>query len=86
MLSHKLGTNISRDGTLQGPDLENTNRIASDSGLSVILSGGISSDNDIKNVYENRHSGVKGLITGKAFYENKINLENVIKTYQKKQG
>ncbi len=77
-------TNISKDGTLSGADVESTNRIAKASGLSVILSGGISSDEDIEKVFSKRHSGVTGLITGKAIYENKINLEKVIKLYQNK--
>ena len=75
-------TNISKDGTLGGADIESTNRIAKESGLSVVLSGGISSDEDIENVSNNKHSGVTGIITGKAIYENKINLEKVIKLYQ----
>jgi len=83
-ISEIIYTNISKDGTLSGPDIANTNKIAEVSGLSVILSGGISSDDDIKNVYNNRHSGVTGLITGKAVYENKIHLDEVVKLYQNK--
>ncbi len=83
-ISEIIYTNISKDGTLSGPDIANTNKIAEVSGLSVILSGGISSDDDIKNVYNNRHSGVTGLITGKAVYENKIHLDEVVELYQNK--
>lgn len=75
-------TNISRDGTLSGPDIENTNKIADVSGLNVILSGGISSDDDISDVFNKKHPGITGIITGKAIYENKINLKNMITLYQ----
>jgi phosphoribosylformimino-5-aminoimidazole carboxamide ribotide isomerase len=77
-------TNISRDGTLSGPDIENTNRISEISGLNVILSGGISSDEDIRQVSLKKYQGVTGLITGKAIYENKIDLKKVISLYQNK--
>jgi phosphoribosylformimino-5-aminoimidazole carboxamide ribotide isomerase len=75
-------TNISRDGTLAGPDIERTNLIARNSDLPVILSGGISSSTDIKKVFEKRHPNVKGVIIGKAIYENKLSLEEMIDEYQ----
>ena len=71
-------TNISRDGTLSGPDIEGTNRIAGSTSLPVILSGGIGSESDFRAVFEKRHSGVKGIITGKALYEKKFSLAEVI--------
>jgi phosphoribosylformimino-5-aminoimidazole carboxamide ribotide isomerase len=77
-------TNITKDGTLTGPDIVNTNRIAEVSGLEVILSGGISSDEDIEEVYNKKNEHVAGLITGKAVYENKIDLKKVISLYQNK--
>jgi phosphoribosylformimino-5-aminoimidazole carboxamide ribotide isomerase len=75
-------TNISRDGTLTGPDLEHTNLIAEHSALPVILSGGISSAMDVKTVFEKRHPNLKGVIIGKAIYENKLSLEELIDEYQ----
>ncbi len=75
-------TNIAKDGTLEGPDLERTSRIADVSGLAVTLSGGISSQEDVDMVCRKGHSGIKGIITGKAVYEGRINVENSIKAYQ----
>jgi phosphoribosylformimino-5-aminoimidazole carboxamide ribotide isomerase len=75
-------TNISRDGTLQGPDIERTNAMAESSSLPVILSGGISSEKDIAAVRQNKHKNVRGVIVGKAVYENKVNLDHIIRTYQ----
>jgi len=67
-------TNISRDGTLVGPDFDRTNAIAAASGLPVILSGGIGSMNDIKQAVNHSHPGVCGIITGKALYEGRLDL------------
>ena len=77
-------TNIEKDGTLSGPDLENTARIARESGLPVILSGGISSAEDVGQVCSDAGSGgITGIITGKALYEGKMELDSVIAEYQK---
>jgi phosphoribosylformimino-5-aminoimidazole carboxamide ribotide isomerase len=75
-------TSISKDGTLEGPDIGRTNEIADISGLPVILSGGISSEDDISAVQQKKNPLVKGVIIGKALYENKVSLEQVIKKYQ----
>jgi len=49
----------------------------------VIISGGISSDNDFKKIAYLDYPGIAGVITGKAFYEKKINLQESIIKYQK---
>jgi phosphoribosylformimino-5-aminoimidazole carboxamide ribotide isomerase len=67
-------TSIGRDGTLEGPDIERSNRIAEISGLPVILSGGIGSMEDVRRVAEQRHPGVVGLIIGKAIYRGRVDL------------
>ncbi len=81
-------TNISRDGTLSGPDTERTVLIAEASSLPVIVSGGISCEDDFKNIAQNSsYKGkIAGIITGKAFYENKFSLADVIDKYQKDDG
>jgi phosphoribosylformimino-5-aminoimidazole carboxamide ribotide isomerase len=68
-------TSIGRDGTLEGPDIERTNRIAEISGMSVILSGGIGNTEHVRRVVEQRHPGVEGLIIGKAIYRGLVDLE-----------
>ncbi len=75
-------TNISQDGTLSGPDIEGTNRIAERSGLSVILSGGISSNADVETVHQKKHPGVVGIITGKAVFEGRVALGDLISRFQ----
>lgn len=67
-------TNISRDGTLSGPDIARTNAVALASGLPVVISGGIGNMADIQQAVEQSHPGVFGIITGKALYEGHLDL------------
>jgi phosphoribosylformimino-5-aminoimidazole carboxamide ribotide isomerase len=67
-------TDISKDGMLQGPNFEQLSRIQM-SGLNVIASGGISSLDDVVKV---KDMGIYGVIVGKALYENRINLEELM--------
>jgi phosphoribosylformimino-5-aminoimidazole carboxamide ribotide isomerase len=74
-------TNISRDGTLSGPDIERTNSAARAAGLPTILSGGIGSVNDVEEVAEKKDSLVAGVIMGKVLYESRVNLGALLKRY-----
>ncbi len=67
-----LLTNVNRDGTLEGPDLEFLEQACTLQKTNVIASGGISSINDVKDVLKKNAFGV---ILGKALYENKITIE-----------
>ncbi len=75
-------TNIDRDGTLSGPDLERTLLVAEAAGLPVILSGGIASMADFEAVSKANHPLLAGVITGKALYQNRIDLAEVIRRHQ----
>ncbi|MBN2050648.1 MAG: 1-(5-phosphoribosyl)-5-((5-phosphoribosylamino)methylideneamino)imidazole-4-carboxamide isomerase [Spirochaetales bacterium] len=78
-------TDIQRDGTLAGPDIEGTLGIARVSALPVILSGGIGFLEHLKAVYERRNEGIAGVITGKALYEGKLSLEEALQYCQDKE-
>jgi len=71
-----LSTNVNRDGTLQGPDLEWMQQINKIKNVNVIASGGISSIEDVAKVKETNPFGA---ILGKALYENKISVEEAKK-------
>jgi phosphoribosylformimino-5-aminoimidazole carboxamide ribotide isomerase len=71
-------TSIGRDGTLEGPDIESTNRIAAASGLPVILSGGIGCAADVERVEREGHRGVQGIVIGKAIYEGRVKLGELL--------
>jgi phosphoribosylformimino-5-aminoimidazole carboxamide ribotide isomerase len=74
-------TSIARDGTLAGPDIGRTNRVAEACGLPVILSGGIGSEADVERVARERAENVVGLIVGKALYEGRVELAELIRRY-----
>jgi phosphoribosylformimino-5-aminoimidazole carboxamide ribotide isomerase len=74
-------TNISRDGTLSGPDVERTNAAARAAGLPTILSGGIGSAAHVDEVARCGDPLVAGVILGKALYEGRINLAELLKSY-----
>lgn len=69
-------TDISRDGTLTGPNLEQLEEINNSVSCDIIASGGIKDINDIINV---RKLGVYGAITGKAIYSGYLDLKEAIK-------
>jgi len=71
-----LLTNVNRDGTMKGPDLEFLEQACSLENTNVIASGGISNVSDVKDVKEKNAFGV---ILGKALYENKISIEEAKK-------
>ncbi len=71
-----LLTNVSRDGTMKGPDLEFLEQACNLSNTNIIASGGISNIADIKDVKEKNAFGV---ILGKALYENKVSIEEAKK-------
>jgi len=71
-----LLTNVSRDGTMEGPDLEFLEQACRFSNANVIASGGISNIHDVKAVKEKNAFGV---ILGKALYENKVSIKEAKK-------
>lgn len=77
-LSLLIYTDISRDGTLEGPNFEGIKNILNLTKVPVITSGGVSSLEDIKQLKELGDQGLFGVIIGKAIYEGKINLKEAI--------
>lgn len=73
---HALYTDVSRDGGLQGVNVEATETLARETGLKVIASGGVSSPDDIQELYKGQM--VAGVVIGMALYEGKINLREAI--------
>jgi phosphoribosylformimino-5-aminoimidazole carboxamide ribotide isomerase len=71
-------TDISRDGMLQGPNLEATKSLAEAVSIPIIASGGVSSLKDIENLMAIEASGVTGVITGKAVYTGAIKLAEAV--------
>ena len=75
--SRLIFTDINRDGTKESPNFEETLKVASISNCPVIISGGVSSINDVKKVRNLKN--IEGIIVGKAIYDGDIKLEELVK-------
>lgn len=67
-------TDISRDGMMQGVNVEATATLALAIDIPVVASGGVTDLNDIKRLVEVSDSGIQGVIIGRALYENTLDL------------
>lgn len=72
-------TDISRDGTLAGPNFEQLQALQEAVSVQIVASGGVSSMDDIKQLNE---MNLYGVITGKALYEGKIALEEALQAVE----
>jgi len=75
--SRLIFTDINRDGTKQSPNFDETMKVAENSNCPVIISGGVSSIEDIKKAKNLKN--VEGIIVGKAIYDGDIKLEELVK-------
>jgi phosphoribosylformimino-5-aminoimidazole carboxamide ribotide isomerase len=68
-------TNVDRDGTLEGPDLEEVKRISATVRGRFLYSGGIASLDDLKALNDLRLVNLAGVVSGKALYEGKFTVQ-----------
>ena len=71
-------TDIDRDGAMKGPNIEEILKIATSLSTPVVASGGISSMNDLEQLFEEGKNLIEGVIVGRALYENKIKLKEAL--------
>ena len=76
-VSRIIYTDINRDGMKQSPNFEETLKVAEISNCPVVISGGVSSMDDIKKARNLKN--VEGIIVGKAIYDGDIKLEELVK-------
>ncbi len=72
-------TDINRDGAMEGPNLEETVKLAERLSTPVILSGGISKLADVQEVKQHQASGIEGIIIGRALYDGSIRPQDVLR-------
>jgi phosphoribosylformimino-5-aminoimidazole carboxamide ribotide isomerase len=77
--SRLIYTDINRDGMKQSPNFEETSKVAETANCPVIISGGVSSIDDIKKAKELNNKNIEGIIVGKAIYDGDIKLEDLVK-------
>ena len=75
-VSRLIYTDINRDGMKQSPNFEETSKVADVSNCPVIISGGVSSIEDVKKA-KRLNKNIEGIIVGKAIYDGNINLEEL---------
>jgi phosphoribosylformimino-5-aminoimidazole carboxamide ribotide isomerase len=76
-VSRIIYTDINRDGMKTSPNLDETVKIAELSNCPVLISGGVSSLNDIKKAKELNNKKIEGIIVGKAIYDGDIKLDEL---------
>ena len=76
-VSRLIYTDINRDGTKSSPNFDDTAKVANTSNCPVIISGGVSSIQDIKKAKELKN--IEGIIVGKAIYDGDIDLNELVK-------
>jgi len=76
-VSRLIYTDINRDGMKQSPNFEETSKISEISNCPVIISGGVSSIDDVKKA--KNFKNIEGIIVGKAIYDGDIKLEELVK-------
>ncbi len=78
-VSRIIFTDINRDGMKNSPNYEETVKIAEISNCPVVISGGVSSINDIKKAKDLNNKKIEGIIVGKAIYDGDIKLDELAK-------
>lgn len=73
-------TDIAKDGMMQGPNIEQTQRLVEATGLEIIASGGVSSYKDIADI---KSCGAEGAIIGKALYTDALDLKEAVNKFEK---
>ena len=76
-VSRLIYTDIDRDGMKQSPNFEETSKVANSSNCPVIISGGVSSMEDVKKAKSLKN--IEGIIVGKAIYDGDIKLDELVK-------
>ena len=78
-VSRIIYTDINRDGMKKSPNFEETINVADTSNCPVIISGGVSSIEDIKKAKQLNNNNIEGIIVGKAIYDGDIKLDELAK-------
>ena len=76
-VSRLIFTDIDRDGTKESPNFIETSKVASISNCPIIISGGVSSLNDV--IKARNMENIEGIIVGKAIYDGDIKLRELVK-------
>ena len=78
-VSRIIYTDINRDGTKQGPNIKDTVELSSKTKIPLVISGGVSSIEDIKKIKSQNNPNIEGVIVGKSIYDGDIKISELAK-------
>tara|TARA_B110000438_G_C15811028_1_gene649642 strand:+ start:1880 stop:2599 length:720 start_codon:yes stop_codon:yes gene_type:complete len=78
-VSRIIYTDVNKDGTKEGPNLEDTFKLCKKTAIPIVISGGISSIDDIKKIKDLNHYNIEGVIVGKSIYDGDIKIKDLSK-------
>ena len=78
-LSRIIYTDINKDGTKSGPNLEETINLSNLTKTPIVISGGVSSIDDVINIKKSKLPNIEGIIIGKAIYDGNIDIKKLSK-------
>ena len=78
-ISRIIYTDIDKDGTKSGPNLQETINLSNLTKIPFVISGGISSIDDVINIKKNKYQNIEGIIIGKAIYDGNIDIKKLSK-------
>jgi len=76
-VSRIIYTDINRDGTKQGPNIKDTVELSGKAKIPLVISGGVSSLEDIKKIKSLSSSNIEGVIVGKSIYDGDIKISDL---------
>ena len=78
-VSRIIYTDINKDGTKSGPNLKETINLSNMIKIPIVISGGVSSIEDVINIKESKFPNIEGVIIGKAIYDGNIDIKTLSK-------
>jgi len=78
-ISRIIYTDINKDGTKKGPNIKDTIELSSKVKIPFIISGGVSSIEDVKKIKSLNNSNIEGVIVGKSIYDGDIKINELAK-------
>jgi len=78
-VSRIIYTDINKDGTKEGPNIKDTIELSNKVKIPLVISGGISSIEDIKKIKSLNNSNIEGIIVGKSIYDGDIKIKELAK-------
>jgi len=78
-ISRIIYTDINKDGTKSGPNFQETVDLSNLTKIPFVISGGVSSINDVINIKKRKYQNIEGIIIGKAIYDGNIDIKQLSK-------